>query len=421
MFIFISNAARDYAWGDAEAIPELLGEPSTGNPQAELWLGTHVDDPAELSHETERATTLLDLIEGDADKYGVDGAGLPFLLKVLGIAQTLSLQAHPNRAQAIDGFARENELGVARDAPQRNYRDENHKPEVVVALSDDFAAFAGFRALAGAVAELRALAALAGDEGEPLADLADWLDASANNTGTRRDFLNWVFSGVPQVDQALTALRRIVNAPGFVGIEVVRSLGERRTTALREMFERYPGDAGPLISLLMHCIELAPGEALYIPPGHLHAYLSGVGIEVMASSDNVLRAGLTPKHVDVAELTRVLVCDELEHPLIDGQNTQPGVTLWQPDVPDFSLRRVRVQPEGQTVSLGARYPLVLICTEGKVNAERENNGLDEYASVARGQALYISAGAAVTFSGNGELFVATVGESWGHGTPVGSA
>lgn len=408
MFIFINNVAREYAWGDTEAIPEILGEPATGEPQAELWFGTHVDDPAELAHGNEKASTLLDLIQGDVDKYGVDGAGLPFLLKVLGIGQPLSIQAHPNRAQAVAGFERENELGIPRTAPERNYRDTNHKPEVVVALSDDFAALAGFRSLDEVVAELRAMASAAGEVAEPLTDIADWLDAGAagdaESIATRRDFLNWVFAGGDAVAAALNALEG-----SLAGMS-----DARRQDMLRELFVLHPDDPGILVSLLMNQVSLRAGEALYLPPRHIHAYLGGVGIEVMASSDNVLRAGLTQKHVDADELCRVLDFDALTQPQIDGVAEQPGVTLWQPDVPDFSLRRVRLAQGDNPVEIEAQYPLVLVCTEGKLVAERNDDGLDEFAHLARGQALYISSGLPVTFSGNGEVFIATVGATWGN-------
>lgn len=411
MFIFIRNVARDYAWGDTAAIPAMLGEDETGEPQAELWLGTHVDDPADLAHSNGSASTLLDLIQGDVDKYGVDGAGLPFLLKVLGIGQPLSVQVHPSKTQAIEGFECENALGIPRDSAERNYRDPNHKPEVVVALSDDFAALAGFRPLDEVVGELRALAGVGDEVAEPLADLADWLGAAigADEEAARTDFMNWVFSGADEVQEALRALQgAVAGAERF-----------DRQSLLRELFELYPGDPGILVSLLMNLVHLRSGEALYLPPQHIHAYLSGVAIEVMASSDNVLRAGLTPKHVDAAELCRVLDFGVLDEPRIAGvaQETGAGaeVTLWQPDVPDFSLRRVRLTSEGgaAVVEVAAEYPLVLICAEGKVIAERSDDGLDEFANLARGQALYVSAGEPVTFTGNGELFIATVGATWG--------
>lgn len=404
MFIFIRNAAREYAWGDTGAIPAILGEPETGAPQAELWLGTHIDDPAELAHDAGAAETLLDLIQSDVDKYGVDGAGLPFLLKVLGIGKPLSLQAHPDKAQAVAGFDLEDASGVLRTAADRNYKDPNHKPEVVVALSDDFAALAGFRALNDVVAELRSVVSRVGEPAEPLADIADWL--SAGDEGSveqiRRDFLAWVFASEDDVRDALDALRR--SRAAFTD--------EHRRRALEALFAEHPADPGILVSLLLHCVALRRGEALYVPPRNLHAYLSGVAIEVMASSDNVLRAGLTQKHVDVPELERVITFDELVDPRIAGVEVATAVTLWQPDVPDFSLRRVRLDREVDTATLSAEYPLVLICTEGKIIAQRTDDGLDEYANLARGQALYVSAGEPVTFTGNGELFVATVGEGW---------
>ena len=410
MFIFISNVARDYAWGDAEAIPAILGEDATGEPQAELWLGTHIDDPAELARRNDKATTLLDLIQGDVDKYGVDGAGLPFLLKVLGIGQPLSVQAHPNKLQAVEGFERENLLGVPRDAADRNYRDPNHKPEVVVALSDDFAALAGFRPLSEVVADLRAMAAFGGESAEALGDLADWISAgvAAPTTSNSRDaevrsqVMNWIFAGSDAEAEAVDALAGSLGGLG----------DERRARVLRKLLELHPNDPGVLVSLLMNLVHLAAGEALYLPPQHIHAYLSGVAIEVMASSDNVLRAGLTSKHIDAEELCRVIEFEELADPRLPGIAEQPGVTLWQPDVADFSLRRLRVQQGSGPVSIGTDYPLVLIATEGKVVAERSDDGLDEFANIARGQALYVSAGEPVTFTGNGELFIATVGESW---------
>ena len=411
MFIFISNVAREYAWGDTAAIPAILGEDATGEPQAELWLGTHIDDPAELAHVSEKATTLLDLIQGDVDKYGVDGAGLPFLLKVLGIGQPLSVQAHPNKQQAVEGFERENELGVPREAADRNYRDPNHKPEVVVALSDDFAALAGFRPLSAVVADLRAMAAFGGESAESLGDLADWISAgvvtpassNSQDAEVRSHVMNWIFAGSAAVAEALEAL-----AGALGGLA-----DERRARVLRELLELHPNDPGVLVSLLMNLVHLEAGEALYLPPQHIHAYLSGVAIEVMASSDNVLRAGLTEKHIDAEELCRVIEFEELADPRLPGLAEQNGVTLWQPDLPDFSLRRLRVQQGSEPVSISANYPLVLIATEGKVVAERSDDGLDEFANIARGQALYVSAGESVTFTGNGELFIATVGESWG--------
>lgn len=407
MFIFISNVAREYAWGDTAAIPLMLGEDATGEPQAELWLGTHVDDPAELAHSNGGAATLLDLIQDDVDKYGVDGAGLPFLLKVLGIGQPLSVQAHPDKVQAAAGFERENLLEIPRDSAQRNYRDPNHKPEVVVALSDNFSALAGFRPLTEVVRDFRALAST-GESAEPLSDIADWLGAAlgADETAARRDFMNWVFAGTEEVSEAIVALTDAVSA-------VEDAINHARLHSLRELVTLHPGDPGILVSLLMHLVHLDAGDALYLPPRHIHAYLGGVAIEVMASSDNVLRAGLTQKHIDAAELCRVLDFDELREPRIAGIAEQVGVTLWQPNVSDFSLRRLQLLQGNGAVDIRAEYPLVLICTEGKVVAERSEDGLNEYANLARGQALYISSGQPVSFTGNGEVFLATVGESWG--------
>src|SRR6218665_2355533 len=160
MLIFIENTPRAYAWGSRSALPELLGTSPTGEPQAELWLGAHPGDPATVAKAVPDARTLIDLIESDPERYGVDGNRLPFLLKVLAIGAPLSLQVHPDRAQARAGFDAEESAGVPRDARERNYGDPNHKPELLVALSE-VSALSGFREISAAAREFAALAELA--------------------------------------------------------------------------------------------------------------------------------------------------------------------------------------------------------------------------------------------------------------------
>ncbi|MEB4615440.1 mannose-6-phosphate isomerase, class I, partial [Leucobacter sp. M11] len=256
-----------------------------------------------------------------------------------------------------------------------------------------------------------------------LETLADRMDDSPDPDASRRTILAWLFSGASAVAEVQDALRLAITSAAEQaahGAELSQP-DLARLDGLAELVATHPGDPGVLVSLLMHQIALAEGEALYLPPGHLHAYLSGVAVEVMASSDNVLRAGLTPKHVDIEELSRIMVASELADPRLPPSHPAPGITLWEAPLDDFLLARIRVQPTAQgkapgeparQVSGPASYPLVVIATEGRLLVERVSDSLNEVASLARGQALYISAGDPVSVSGSGEAFVATVGRGW---------
>ncbi|GAB2561919.1 mannose-6-phosphate isomerase, class I [Leucobacter ruminantium] len=420
MLIFIENTPRAYAWGSRRALPEMLGTQPTGEPQAELWLGAHPGSPASVAKATPQKHTLIDLIESDPELYGVNGGQLPFLLKVLAIGAPLSLQVHPDLEQARAGFEREEVAGVPRDARDRNYGDPNHKPELLVALSE-VTALSGFRPLAEARADLAGLARLARMAG--LADGAGALERVAERlqgrdpSSLRPDFLVWAFSADPVVEAAVAAIAGIPDELVDEGTEP----GPHRRAALRELVSTHPGDPGVLVSLLLHLVRLDPGEAIYLEARHLHAYLGGIGVEVMAASDNVLRAGLTEKHVDIGELCRILEPDELAEPRFPCAELAPGLVAWRPDVPDFQLLRARLRdPEAtrparalpgsaEAVSVRAEHPLVLIVTAGRVRVERPDAEFDEVATPRRGQSLYVSAGSPIRITGEGEAFIATVG------------
>ncbi|WP_166866246.1 mannose-6-phosphate isomerase, class I [Salinibacterium sp. ZJ70] len=368
MFVEITNTPRDYAWGSRTAISELLGTPASGAPEAELWLGAHPGSPARLVGE-ER--TLLD----------VAGDRLPFLLKVLAAAAPLSLQAHPTMAQAAEGFARENAAGVPLDAPHRNYKDAFHKPELIYALSDPFRALSGFRP----VAETRAVLAPVEDDPRmrPLADRLTGDDAL-------RDVFAWLLAGGSDVDDLVAAVVEASATADGPSWETVRTLAEH-----------FPGDPGIAISLLLHTVELAPGEALYLPAGNIHAYLEGLGIELMASSDNVLRGGLTPKHVDVPELLEVLDFTPGPAPYLAPEEVEPGVRAFRPGVPDFQLMVV----ESDALSRGLRIPLdgpaIALCTEGEV-------AIDNGPMLTRGTAVFAGGEPSLALRGSGRVFVASV-------------
>jgi mannose-6-phosphate isomerase len=372
MFVGITNTPRDYAWGSATAIPHLLGVPPTGEPQAELWLGAHPGSPSRL---VGREGTLADLVPGH----------LPFLLKVLAAGAPLSLQAHPTPAQAEAGFARENEAGVPIDAPERNYKDAFHKPELIYALSDPFTALSGFRPAADTLAVLEPVA---GDARlEPLVSrLSD--DASI------RDVFSWLIShgdGVEDVISSVVEAASVVDGPSW---ETVRLLAEY-----------HPGDPGIAISLLLHTIALRPGEALYLPAGNIHSYLGGLGIELMAASDNVLRGGLTPKHVDVAELLEVLDFTPGPAPYLRPEVVAPGVSVFRPDVPDFVLTVVSqdAAARGVDVAIEGAGAAIAFVASGAVTLD----GLDASFTLERGGAAYISGEDTLHVSGDGLLFLAT--------------
>lgn len=428
MLVFIENIPRAYAWGSRDALPELLGRAPTGEPQAELWLGAHPGDPATVAKAASTPSTLIDLIERDPEAYGVDGGQLPFLLKVLAIGAPLSLQVHPDKRQAEEGFAAEEAAGVPPGARERNYGDPNHKPELLVALSE-VTALCGFRPLGSAHRDLRTLAeaAAGGPGGEALALAAERIEPAedaARARDARRELVCWALGGGAE---ALAAVRAIGVAVQRPSDSLSASLGADRLAALRQLTVAHPEDPGVLVSLLLHLVRLAPGQAVYLGARQLHAYLSGIGVEVMAASDNVLRAGLTEKHVDVAELLRILDTEELGDPLFHCRQASPGVVAYEPAVPDFRLLRARLCEPGEPadepldadredraelVRLEARYPIVLIVTSGRVRVERPGAEFGEVASVGRGQSLYVSAGDPIELSGLGEVFLATVGSSW---------
>ncbi|WP_167051057.1 mannose-6-phosphate isomerase, class I [Salinibacterium sp. ZJ77] len=369
MFVEITNTPRDYAWGSRTAISELLGTPASGAPEAELWLGAHPGSPARLVGE-ER--TLLD----------VAGDRLPFLLKVLAAAAPLSLQAHPTMAQAAEGFARENAAGVPLDAPHRNYKDAFHKPELIYAVSDPFRALSGFRP----VAETRTV--LAPVEGDArIRPLVDRLSAD----DALRDVFAWLIAGGPEVDDLVAAVVEASATADGPSWETVRTLAEH-----------FPGDPGIAISLLLHTVELAPGEALYLPAGNIHAYLQGLGIELMASSDNVLRGGLTPKHVDVPALLEVLDFTPGPAPYLAPEEVESGVRLFRPDVPDFQLAVIEHEALARGVELPLAGSAIALCTEGAVSIE----GSPEF---ARGTAVFVDGVTSLRLTGAGRLFVATTG------------
>lgn len=376
----LTPIVRPYSWGSRTAIAELCGRPTPApHPEAELWFGAHPGDPAWVDT-PDGPLSLLRLVESaPVEQLGPRaqaefGDRLPFLLKVLAADEPLSLQAHPSAVQARDGFADEQRRGIGLDSAVRNYRDASHKPELICALTP-FHALAGFRTVSATVALLAALRCPALDPYAAL--LAHQPDAS----GLRALFTTWITLPRPALGELLPP---VLDAC----VSHVREHGEftEEARTVLELGEAYPGDAGVLAALLLNRVTLQPGEALYLPAGNLHSYLRGVGVEIMANSDNVLRGGLTPKHVDVPELLRVLDFDAGPPPYVHP--TLAGVEHTYPSpAPEFALSRLELAT-GQEVTLTHDGPQVLLCTSGA--ADLATPGGDEL-RLARGAGAWLSA------------------------------
>jgi mannose-6-phosphate isomerase len=391
----MTNTVRPYAWGSRTAIPALLGTEPTGEPQAELWMGAHPGAPSRL----EASDTPLDAAiaadpEAELGPETVAGFGprLPFLLKVLAAAQPLSLQVHPDLGQARDGFADEERRGVPIDAADRNYKDANHKPEMLVALGD-FDGLCGFRRATEAADLL---------DGLGVPELAPYVETLRTKPEPEalREVLTAVLSAAPgglPVDAVAAALP---TAP---------ALSAHARTAYRAIAENYPGDPGVLAALLLNHVRLAAGEALFLGAGVPHAYLSGLGVEIMANSDNVLRCGLTPKHVDVPELLRIVRFRGTDPEIVRSVPAAPGEQLYPAPVPDFRLSRIDGGPAGP-VLLEAGRPQILLCTAG--TAELSPAQADgETIRLSPGRSAYLPAhgpAARIAVAPGGTVFRSTV-------------
>lgn len=390
MLLPVSNVPRDYGWGSRTLIAEVLGRPAGSGPEAELWLGAHPGSPSRIDEPALAggAPDLAAWIEADPEAaLGADRVRLPFLLKLLAAAAPLSLQAHPSPGQARAGFDRENALGVPLDATHRNYKDPYAKPELVVALSERFEALSGFREPSEVVALLRPLRdSLAASARTGL----DRLIAVVEDGDLRQAFA-WLITrgdGVPELVAGISAVS--------VGSDRI----ELRTAAA--LAEAYPGDPGIVIALLLNRVSLARGEAIYLPAGNIHAYLEGLGVELMNASDNVLRGGLTPKHVDVPELLSVLDFKPMPAPYLSARAAGPGATLYAPEEAEFRL--VALEPGTGTAVVQLTGPAIVIATAGELEIAGERTT----ASLARGGSLYATPDErTLRVSGTGTAFLAT--------------
>ena len=400
--LLLENTIQNYAWGSRTSLAKLLGRPPAAHPEAELWIGAHPQAPSKLSD----GRSLLEAIRVDPEAMlgspvQQKFAGqLPFLLKVLAVDAPLSLQAHPNREQAALGFAREEQAGVPLSAPERTYKDPNHKPELLCALTP-FEALTGFRPASEAAAIFDMLGVTATDIGAELRAGPDPLR--------------------PAFSKLLTLppdLRAKVTSDVLGRCEQASSSAGPFAASLRwatELGRRYPGDVGAVASLLLNHVSLEPLQAIYLEAGRLHAYLRGTGVEIMASSDNVLRGGLTPKHVNVPELLSVLRFDSPDVSPVPTRVGPQGDTLYETPTPEFRLSRIDLGSGGKPFAAVVTGPEILLCVDGQVLVEL--SGAPAFRqpppharSLRRGQACFLPASSgAYHLSGTGRIFRATAG------------
>ncbi len=381
----IIGARQNYAWGSSDGIASVLGEKNTGDtPFAEYWLGAHPNGPTTLP----TGVTLAEHVQADPSVLGQVGRErygnrLPFLLKLLSAKQALSIQAHPSRSMAEEGFAAENAAGIPLGAPHRNYRDDWPKPEAIVALS-------GFNALCGFRDPLRTRELVA-ELGVPAADV--FLAPLTDDNGIEDVFLRihrQKADVLPIIDALVTAAT--ARTPEGTRDEFSDLCDTICTTAAD-----YPQDPGILAALLLNRVRLQPGQGLFLDAGNIHAYLSGTAVEIMSNSDNVLRGGLTPKHVDVDELARVVRFTPEEPRIVTWVNESPGTDRFPAPFDEFALWKIR-----DTALPAENSPRIALALR-----PAELHAGSDTLELGQGHAAFIDAGE--TIKVHGEILLASHG------------
>ena len=349
----ITNQPISYPWGSTHLIPDLVGFPETDTPIAEMWFGTHPQSTARLTDGTPLS----------------DRTDLPFMVKFLSASAPLSIQAHPNKQQALAGFQLENDSGLALTDPNRTFKDANHKPEILIAVSP-FRVLSGFR---------------------PIEDINDDLQQIAKNDSRFHDWAS-----------VTTLSGHFDYVFNHLSLELLEELaGHSELVAYLTQF--HPGDKGLGIAFLLNEIFLAPGEAVFLPAGNLHAYIQGLGVEVMATSDNVVRGGLTSKHVDVEKLGQIAVFESL-NPKLGPTVLQRGLDEYQTESEDFNVYRVEPASNQLIADVELSGDAILVCVSGEVTV---SNSLEQRETIHKGEACYISNDARlVSFSGSGTAYLA---------------
>ncbi|MCG8707755.1 mannose-6-phosphate isomerase [Brenneria sp. 4F2] len=366
------NRVQHYAWGSKHALTELyhIDNPEY-LPMAELWMGAHPKSSSHIIDEKGDDRHLRDVIAEDLSGHlGIEVAQyfgeLPFLFKVLCAAQPLSIQVHPSKSSAEQGFAKENAAGIPIDAAERNYKDANHKPELVFALTP-FQAMNGFRELSEIVALL-----------QPVASAHPSISAFLQHPDSKN--LSMLFANLlsmegNQKSQALGVLKAALN-----------NQQNEPWATIRDIIRFYPDDNGLFSPLLLNTLTLQPGEAMFLHAETPHAYLKGVALEVMANSDNVLRAGLTPKYIDIPELLDNVKFEAKPATSLLTHPTQRGNELSFPiPVNDFAFSVHFLNDGPQTLS--QQSAAIVFCVDGEALLQKDKQKI----TLKAGESCFISA------------------------------
>ncbi len=390
----LKNTIQNYGWGSPTAIPELLGERNPSHePRAELWMGAHPKAPSFVNYDgqwlslTELIAKYPQEILGNDVALAFDNK-LPYLFKVLAAAKPLSIQAHPGLNQAKEGFKRETDQGIAIDAPNRNYKDDNQKAECICALST-FWAMCGFRNIPDILALMGQNCPVG------LACELDLLKKQPDFRGLKRFFTDLLTLDCQRkkrvIDEAVQNAHQYSDE-NFAFYWMTRLANE------------YPSDIGTLAPLLLNLIELKPGEALFLPSGELHAYLEGVGMELMANSDNVLRGGLTPKHIDVPELLKVVNFKPRPVNILKTIKKNENERVYVSEADEFVLSVVSTSAGSPYDSSESRSVEIMLCTEG--TAYLKDKGTQEIVNIKKGDSAIIPA-AVIGYSITGDALIYT--------------
>jgi len=394
----LKNEIQDYAWGSYSFIQDLLGAEQTDTPWAELWMGAHPKAPSKI--QMNGGWQSLDRL---IEKYPEEILGhrtarrfnntLPYLFKILAAEQPLSIQAHPNREQAKNGFDRENHEGIPLTASDRNYKDNRHKPECICALTP-FWAMEGFRPISEMVELLK------GACPETLGDAIEFLKQKPNGNGFQRFFEALMTLPAQKLQQVIDET---------AGNAMARQSENDEFRWIKTLYELYPEDIGILSPILLNLVCLQPGEARFLNYGEMHAYLHGAGIEIMANSDNVLRGGLTAKHVDVEELMRVLNFEPHGLDILTPKERLACEKTFPTSAEEFSLSIIQVDRSCTYRADQIIGPEILLCIRGE--GEIQWADASETIRISRGDAFLIPAAVSqYSISGTANIYRAAVGD-----------
>ena len=366
----ISGVTKNYDWGSTDLIPNFFGLEKPNKPIAEIWFGTH---PLGESQTIVEHKPLSESI----------GKQLSFLVKLLSAEKALSIQVHPNSQQAKDGFHFEQAQGIALDDPKRNYKDASHKPEALVALTS-FQALCGFRPRADLIQVFTEFG-----KSEPVfSSLAQKLNGGAQ---------------LSEVFESLIGNQELANRfTESVDSSQSDAITQKSRDLVEKLLIQFPGDTGALVALMLNEVSLEPGEAIYLPAGNIHAYLSGLGLEVMAASDNVLRSGLTSKHVDVAEVLKLADFNELTEPKVRPKKLAEGLSEYPVDCEEFRVYRAEVSGKNLLADLKLPASAMVVCTAGEVAV---STSLEEREVLTKAEVVFVSGAKKLSLSGSGTAFV----------------